>query len=224
MDKYSIVAHYKIELELYRRNKYYMTQTIKNVVGNTRQLYMSPSAIEHLLDFERVLDSLNLYVFDNWLQGELVEGPVVKKYFVSCKFMWPLHKMPDPSGGEKLLKYSINITYEKDELEIPVKVQTEEDFEDGTKYPKMVKKPVWIVEIEMPKKLMGEIKRGSVEVEDEDIDMSDLEKAYENDIDKESYEIDNADQSMQQNNQDQMQPAQQGQAPGGMNPNQQQPM
>ena len=140
--------------------------------------------LNQLMDFERVLDSLNLYVFDNWIHGELVEGPIVKKYWTSCKFMWPLHKMPDPRGGEKLLDYDCKITYEKSKLETPVKVREYADFEQGTKYPKMKYAPVWIVEITMPKSLMGEIKRGSLDIEGEDIDLGDMEKAYENDLDE----------------------------------------
>ena len=36
---------------------------------------------------------------------------------------------------------------------------------------------------------MGEIKRGSLDIEGEDIDLSDVEKAYENDLDDQSNEI-----------------------------------
>ena len=135
------------------------------------------------MDYERVLDGLNLYVFDNWIHGELIEGPVVKKYWVSCKFMWPLKRMPDPSGAEKLLDYDCKVTYEKAKLEQPVQVKNPDDYKPGTKYPKMRLVPIWIVEITIPKSLMTEIKRGSLDVEGEEVDLSDVEKAYENDLD-----------------------------------------
>ena len=165
------------------------TPLIKRVIENTRQISLSTTMLNQLMDFERVLDSVNLYVFDNWINGELVEGPVVKKYWTTCKFMWPLHKMPDPRGGKKLLNYGCRVTYEKSKLEHPVKVESYDNFESGTKYPKMKLRPIWIVEIAMPKSLMGEIKRGSLDVEGEDIDLSDVEKAYENDLDDQSNEI-----------------------------------
>lgn len=163
---------------------------IKSIIENTKQINMSSSMLNQLMDFERVLDSLNLYVFDNWINGELVEGPVVKKYWTTCKFMWPLNKMPDPRGGEKLLNYGCKITYEKSKLETSAKVKNYDDFEPGTRYPKMRLVPIWIVEITMPKSLMGEIKRGSLDVEGEDIDLSDVEKAYENDLDEAGAEED----------------------------------
>jgi hypothetical protein len=125
------------------------------------------------------LDELDLYVFANWKQGELVEGPVYEKYFVSCTFMWPYKLMPDPRGGERLLDYDCEVYYSKDTLEYPVKVENPDDFEPGTKMPKMGKKPVWLVTVVMPKKLMQEINQGSLELESATLDMEDVEQAYE---------------------------------------------
>lgn len=87
--------------------------------------------------------------------------------------------MPDPRGGERLLDYDCEVYYSKDQLEYPVKVETPDDFEAGTKMPKMAKKPVWLVTIVMPKKLMQEIQQGSLELESATLDMEDIEQAYE---------------------------------------------
>ena len=43
-----------------------------NVAQNIKDLYMSEGSIGMLLDFERVLDELDLYAFKNWMMGELV--------------------------------------------------------------------------------------------------------------------------------------------------------
>ena len=95
--------------------------------------------------------------------------------------------MPDPRGGERLLEYGCEIRYKKDLLEYPVKVKTPTDFEPGTKVPKMGKTPVWLVEIVMPKKLMQEIHRGSLELESETVDAEDIEQAYETGTDDDTY-------------------------------------
>jgi hypothetical protein len=55
-----------------------------------------------LLDFERVLDEADLYAYKNWLLGELVQGPDIGKYSVTCVFMWPYKLMPDPRGAKRL--------------------------------------------------------------------------------------------------------------------------
>ena len=164
-----------------------MAANIKDIIENTKDIYTADSSLNTLLDFERVLDELDIYVFANWKQGELVEGPIYEKYFVTCTFMWPYKNMPDPRGGERLLDYGCEVRYKKDILEYPVKVKTPTDFKPGTKVPKMAKSPIWLVEIVMPKKLMQEIHRGSLELESDTIDAEDIEQAYETGADEDTY-------------------------------------
>jgi hypothetical protein len=172
-----------------------MSKAIADVIENTKEIFMTDSSLTTLLDFERVLDELDTYVFSNWKDGELVEGPVYEKYFVTCTFMWPYKLMPDPRGGERLLDYDCEVYYAKDELEYPIKVETPDDFEAGTKMPKMAKKPVWLVTIVMPKKLMQEIQQGSLDLESATLDLEDIEKAYEEGEDSEaSYDQEQEDQ------------------------------
>ena len=59
------------------------------VAKNIKNLYLSDGSLLNLLDFERVLDELDIYAFKNWEIGELVQGPTISKYKVSCIFMWP---------------------------------------------------------------------------------------------------------------------------------------
>jgi hypothetical protein len=179
-----------------------MSKAIHDVIENTKEIFMTDSSLNTLLDFERVLDELDIYVFKHWKEGELVEGPVYEKYFVTCTFMWPYKLMPDPRGGERLLDYDCEIYYSKDTLEYPMKVKTPDDFEPGTKMPKMAKAPVWLVKIVMPKKLMQEIQQGSLDLESATLDLEDIEKAYEEGEDS----ADSFDQEEQQNVQ-QVQPA-----------------
>ena len=100
-----------------------MAADIKQIIQNVKDVYMSDSNIDTLMDFERVLDEVDLYVFENWKKGELVEGPTNEKYFVTCTFMWPYKKMPDPRGGERLLDYGCEVRYKKDFLSYPVKIK-----------------------------------------------------------------------------------------------------
>lgn len=156
-----------------------MANHIKDVIENTKEIYLSNSALSILMDFERVLDELDMYVFKNWKAGELVVGPVYEKYFVTCTFMWPHQLMPDPRGADRLMEYDCEIKWRKDILEYPIKVKDPTDYRPGTRVPKLGKLPVWLVEITMPKKLMFEIERGSLELENESIDAEDIESAYE---------------------------------------------
>jgi hypothetical protein len=162
-----------------------MSKAIHDVIENTKEIFMTDSSLATLLDFERVLDELDTYVFAHWKEGELVEGPIYEKYFITCTFMWPYKLMPDPRGGERLLDYNCEIYYSKDTLEYPIKVEDPDDFAPGTKMPKMGKKPVWLVTIVMPKKLMQEIQQGSLDLESATLDLEDIEQAYEEGDDSE---------------------------------------
>lgn len=167
-----------------------MTTHVKDVIENTKNIYMSNSSLESLMDFERVLDELDTYVFKNWDRGELVEGPVYEKYFVTCTFMWPYKLMPDPRGGERLLDYKCEVVYRKDTLEYPVDVKDPNDFKPGTKVPKLAQKPVWLVSITMPKQLMHDIQQGSLDLEAETVNIEDIEQAYEVGLDDDVYKSD----------------------------------
>jgi hypothetical protein len=113
--------------------------------------------------------------------------------------MWPYKLMPDPRGGERLLDYDCEVYYSKDTLEYPVKVENPDDYEPGTKMPKMAKKPIWLVTIVMPKKLMQEIQQGSLDLESATLDLEDIEQAYEEGDDSTaSYDQEQEDQNVQQ--------------------------
>jgi hypothetical protein len=127
---------------------------IKDVIENIQQLYSNNSSLSTLKDFERVLDEMDMYVYKNWRDGELAEGPRVDRHWVSASFMWPRENMPDPMAAKRLLDYGCKVKYEKTHLLEPRKVKGPDDFRPGTKKGKLDRKPVWLVEITMPKKLV----------------------------------------------------------------------
>jgi hypothetical protein len=165
-----------------------MPASLKDIIENTKTIYMTDSAINTLLDFERVIDELDLYTFDYWKQGELVAGPEYEKYFVTCTFMWPYKRKPDIRGAKRLADYDCVVRYRKDTLDYPIKVKTPNDFAPGTKTPKLAKTPVWLVEITIPKKLMQEITQGSLELESETVDAGDIDQSYEEGLDEKMYQ------------------------------------
>jgi len=171
------------------------------VAENIRDIYLSEGSLLTLLDFERVLDELDLYAFKNWAIGELVSGPNIGKYRVTCIFMWPEKLMPDPRGARRLLPFDCEVKYKKTAMKVPMKITNPDDYRPGTKKARLIEKKIWLVEITMPKSLMTDIRTGSIELEDEEIDLEDLDNAYEQDLDQESYQseeqAENAQQTLQ---------------------------
>jgi hypothetical protein len=133
---------------------------IKDIITNIEQIYGSNNSLNQLKDFERVLDELDVYVYDNWIDGELVEGPKETRYYIQCTFMWPEEKMPEPLGGKRLLEYGCKVEFAEDMLAKVRKIKTPDDIRPGTRKGKIDQESIWMVRITMPKKLMSDINRG----------------------------------------------------------------
>jgi hypothetical protein len=153
------------------------------VAQNTKDIYLSDGSLMTLIDFERVLDSLDIYAFKNWEIGELVQGPIISKYKVSCTFLWPENLMPDPRGGRRLLPFDCDVLFRRTMMKIPIKIEEPDDYRPGTKKARIIEKRVWLVEIVMPKSLMSDIRTGSIELQDQDIDLQDLDDAWAEGVD-----------------------------------------
>ena len=122
---------------------------VLDIIRNVQTLYAVGPTLGILKDFERVVDELDVYVFTNW--GD---------------------KMPDPVGGKRLTDKGCKVTFKKDELLKPRAIKSPEDYRPGTTKGKIDAHDIWIVEIRMPKQLIGNIKHGNDEIErQEDIDM-----------------------------------------------------
>ena len=81
--------------------------------------------------------------------------------------MWPLDKMPDPVGGKRLIDKGCKVTYKKDELMKPRVIKTPDDYRPGTTKGKIDAHDIWVVEIRMPKELIGNMKHGKDQIERE---------------------------------------------------------
>ncbi len=154
-----------------------------SIVDTIKNVYMSDGSMSTLLDYERVLDEADVYAFKNWKHGELVQGPNVGRYACKCVFMWPYKLMPDPRAALRLINIGCRVTFGKGEVEVPVEVKDYDDFNPGTRYPKMHKRKVWFVEVVVPVDLMDDIKEGTIDLADQTIDLSEIDDAYNEDLD-----------------------------------------
>ena len=159
-----------------------------SIVSTIKGIMTSDGSMSILLDFERVLDEIDIYAFKNWELGELVQGPDLGRYTCTCIFMWPYKLMPDPHAVKRLLAIGCKVNYGKGELKVPIQPKNYDDFIQGTMYPKSVERKVWFVKIEIPLDLMDDIKEGSIDLADQSIDLEELDGAYDDDLDKEGTE------------------------------------
>ena len=155
---------------------------VLDIIKNVQTLYAVGPTLSVLKDFERVVDELDVYVFANWEDGELLTGPEDSRHFVTCSFMWPADKMPDPAGGKRLLDKGCKVSYKKDELMKPRQIKTPADYRPGTTKGRIDAHDIWVVEIRMPKELIGNFKHGKDEIERDDSPVESLGDAGLNDI------------------------------------------
>ena len=142
-------------------------QDVYDIIRNLESIYDSDTAFQVLKDFERVLDEVDLYVYKNWFDGELASGPHIDRHWVTVRLFWPRDKMPDPTGGKRLLDYDCKVKYIKSSLIKPRKIREPGDMRPGTKKGKLDREPIWIVEIQMPKNLIADIYSGYTEQQDQ---------------------------------------------------------
>jgi hypothetical protein len=135
-------------------------QDVYDLVKNIEGIYESNTAFQVLKDFERVFEELDIYVYANWEDGELAEGPEIDRHWITCTFMWPKGKMPDPAGGKRLLDYDCKVKYKRTHMIVARKIRKPDDIRPGTKKGKLDRVPVWMVEIMMPKSLVMDIYSG----------------------------------------------------------------
>jgi hypothetical protein len=150
---------------------------ILDIIRNIDDLYENNTSLAILKDFERVLDEMDMYVYENWEDGELAYGPQVDRHWITAGFMWPKEKMPNPTAAKRLLDLGCKVKYEKSHLIEPRKIRSPEDFRPGTKKGKLDRKPIWIVEIQMPKKIAFDMYRGYMDKMKEEHQASETPKA-----------------------------------------------
>ena len=133
---------------------------ILDIIRNIDDLYENNTSLSVLKDFERVLDEMDMYVYENWDNGELCYGPNVDRHWITAAFMWPKNEMPNPTAAKRLVDLGCKVKFKESHLLQPRKIRVPEDMRPGTKKGKLDRKPIWVVEIAMPKKIAFDMYKG----------------------------------------------------------------
>lgn len=150
--------------------------------------YGSENILDILVEFERVFDQLDVYVYKNWLKGEIVEGPKIDRYWITVTLMYPYKMMPDPAGAERLMDHGCKVWYGQDTLHHVAKIKGPESYErdeNGALEPKLIKSPVWTIKVTMPRHFVDEVQTQKVDAGNTKIDMDDVSGAYDENLNDE---------------------------------------
>lgn len=152
--------------------------------GNLVKIYKQESLLDILMDFEEVLDHFHVYVYENWLDAEIVFGPKLQRYWVKVILRTPYKKMPDPRGAARLVKYGCKVRYKQYKYKAPVTIKDPsriQDYYEVDDEGKLVRKKevreAWLVEIKMPRKFIDELADDFDVNDDDDIDIETVKDA-----------------------------------------------
>lgn len=151
-----------------------------------KKLTSKDDLLSVMLDIENYFDNANLYTFDNWFGGELVDGPIVKKYWIEITLKYLYKKMPDPRGGLRLTAHGTKISYRKAYELVPQPIENPGDYEPGTKKPKMKKEPIWLIHMCIPRRFVEALEQEMLDIyaeevgDDEELENSTMQQGEEN--------------------------------------------
>ena len=129
------------------------------------------------IDIEQYFDSNNLYAFANWIDGEIVGGPFVKRYWVKVVLKFPYNKMPNPDGGLRLLKHGTKIRYDIKFEERPIEIKGPNDYQPGIKKAKTKKHKVWIITVLIPRRFVQNLDSEVMDTYDDEVDVNTVDDA-----------------------------------------------
>ncbi len=162
-----------------------------NEISKTlKKIYDSNTSLDMLIEFEEVLDTLHVYSYKNWFNGEIVGGPEISKYWVEVTLMYPYEEMPDPDGALRLIKHGCYVHYGKYKYRVSKEINSPEDVEltiSGTSRSKRKPKKeiitVWLVKISMPRHFIDDFDSEKIKINGTEISMSAVTDAYDSDLD-----------------------------------------
>jgi hypothetical protein len=155
---------------------------INSIYKNIDSIHNSPNVVDTLIEIDKVLDRLDVYAYENWFKGEIVEGPFVERHWVDVTLMYPAKLMPNPEAAMRLIQNGCKVKFGKDVLETFKKVESADDLiemDDGQRLPKTIKQSIHLVNIRIPKQLLDVVE--DVQQFD-DTELQDVEQAYEQEL------------------------------------------
>jgi hypothetical protein len=160
-----------------------------------KRLSDSASLTDILIQIEDWLDSLDIYVFKNWFDGQVVDGPIIERHWVSIILKYDYKTMPDPEGAIRMLKYGALVKYRKSKEEDTENHKEQDinqlnnqlqngqaDIQTGditSSKPQL--KDVWLVEIKIPRHFIDELEELEG-IDTDDVDPEHISSAQDSDL------------------------------------------
>ena len=162
-----------------------MDNTETDANENLKRIYSQDQILDSLIEFENIIDSLDIYAFENWIDGEVVSGPHFERYWITIILKYAKSKKPEVQGAKRMQQRGIKVSYEKATEMVPVPLPKGEDLSDAYEEGKRKEEEtgIWLIHIKMPRHLITDITAGQLDTDDETINLDDVRDAEESGID-----------------------------------------
>lgn len=149
------------------------------------KLYKHEKLLDTLLDIDEFFDSFDIYVYKNWMDGEVLEGPNVEKYWIEVVLKYDLADMPDPMGAKILAKHGCKVSFMKTNEQVISDIKSPDDLEsDGKAKEESIE--VWLVKIRIPRKFIISDELFQLQDFDDEVEQDVISQAQDDNIDEES--------------------------------------
>lgn len=173
--------------------------------NNTIQsLYDQSGLLDILLGVEEYFDNMDLYAYKNWIYGELIEGPIVSKYWVEVVFKYTQETFPDPVATKIFEKQGTKVSVKRDYEITPIQhPRQESDMQTyiggnmgaGVRKPKDERHPVILYRFQIPRRLVNPESFDEYKLMASDFNQSDVNEEIDDPVQsEESTEEQNVDE------------------------------
>jgi hypothetical protein len=162
---------------------------INEIAATISGVKKNRNTLDLLLEFEGVLDDLNIYAYENWIKGEVIRGPIISKYWVEVYLMYPEKHMPNPEAATRLIKHGCYVFFQKDTLTSNVKIKSQKDLTVSSAHSREQMVPntqtidVYVVKIVMPRHLLTDYNVKKISAMTGEIDLDSVVDAYDQGLD-----------------------------------------
>lgn len=131
-------------------------------ISAIQQLYDQDGLLDILLGVEKYFDDMDLYAYKNWIYGELVEGPIVSKYWVEVTFKYDHKTFPDPMATKMFEAQGTRVyvmkTYENAPVQSPrsrTDMMTVAGQGNAVQIPKDQHFPIILYKFQIPRRIVN---------------------------------------------------------------------
>lgn len=131
-------------------------------ISAIQDLYDQDGLLDILLGVEKYFDDMDLYAYENWIHGVLVEGPIVSKYWVEVTFKYDAETYPDPVGAKLFEAQGTKVFVRCDYETVPIKhPRSREDMKtvaaqgNAISLPREERIPIILYKFQIPRRIVN---------------------------------------------------------------------